>query len=246
MDEATKSALGLLQFLLPGFAAAWVFYGLSSHPKPSQFERVVEALIFTMFVQAAVAIERRALFWIGDRWRYLGIWDSDANLVNSVILGLVIGIAAAWLSHTDHCHAIARRLGITTRASFPSEWFHAFHGTKRYVILHLKDERRLLGYPRVWPSDPKCGHFLLSRSSWLPSEYETSTYRAESEIDCVVVNVDDVYWVEFQSNGGNDNDTAETNAAPTAPARLGGQGRERESARSAGPKTSADTTAPAT
>ena len=44
---------GLLQALLvlvPGFVAAEIYHSLTSHPKPSQFERVVQALMLTVFV----------------------------------------------------------------------------------------------------------------------------------------------------------------------------------------------------
>jgi len=40
-QEITKDFIILVTYLLPGFLAAWVFYGLTSPPKPSQFERVV-------------------------------------------------------------------------------------------------------------------------------------------------------------------------------------------------------------
>jgi hypothetical protein len=196
MEEAATSAVEFLRFLLPGFVAAWIFYGFSSHPKPSQFERVVEALIFTMFVQAAVALLRRLLVWFGTQWYSFGTWDSDTDIVWLVISGIALGLIAAWLSHSDRLHQLARDFGITSRVSFPCEWFHAFVRNERWLILHLKDERRLFGWPNVWPSDPARGHFLMGRASWLPTS-EDPDYQQTNEIDLVVVNVEDVRWVEF-------------------------------------------------
>ena len=54
MDSLTNDIVVILQYLLPGFLAAWIFYGFTSHPKPSQFERVVQALIFTLIIHLAV------------------------------------------------------------------------------------------------------------------------------------------------------------------------------------------------
>ena len=51
MNWASSETVKILAFLLPGFVAAAVFYSLTSHPKPSQFERVVQALVFTAIVQ---------------------------------------------------------------------------------------------------------------------------------------------------------------------------------------------------
>ncbi len=47
MELASKELVGIISYLLPGFLAAWIFYGLTAHPKPQPFERVVQALIFT-------------------------------------------------------------------------------------------------------------------------------------------------------------------------------------------------------
>ncbi len=41
MDNLYKEVTPLLTFLLPGFLSASIFYGFTSHPKPSQFERTV-------------------------------------------------------------------------------------------------------------------------------------------------------------------------------------------------------------
>ena len=48
MNWASGEIVGVLSFLLPGFVAAAIFYSLTSYPKPSPFDRVVQALIFTV------------------------------------------------------------------------------------------------------------------------------------------------------------------------------------------------------
>ena len=67
MPELSKEVVALLTFLMPGFLVAWVFYGLTSHAKPVQFERVIQALIFTLGVKAVVFVEQIALEYAG-RW----------------------------------------------------------------------------------------------------------------------------------------------------------------------------------
>ena len=52
MNWAASEAVAVLTFLLPGFVSAAVFYSLTSHPKPNEFGRVIQALIFTIIVQA--------------------------------------------------------------------------------------------------------------------------------------------------------------------------------------------------
>ncbi len=52
MNWASGEVIGVLTFLLPGFVAAAIFYSLTSHPKPTAFDRVVQALIFTVIGNA--------------------------------------------------------------------------------------------------------------------------------------------------------------------------------------------------
>ena len=54
----TDDLIRLFYDLLPGFLAAWVYYGLTAHPKPSPFERVIQALIFTVIVRALFIVFR--------------------------------------------------------------------------------------------------------------------------------------------------------------------------------------------
>lgn len=60
MDNLFSQATPLLLFLLPGFLSAWIFYGLTAHPKPSQFERTVEALVFTFVVKGITGLIKMA------------------------------------------------------------------------------------------------------------------------------------------------------------------------------------------
>ncbi len=61
----------VLVFHLYGSLAAAVFYSVTSHPKPNAFERVVQALIFTLLVKVIVDF----LLWVlsfgmeNDTWR---------------------------------------------------------------------------------------------------------------------------------------------------------------------------------
>lgn len=83
MPELSKDVVALLQYLAPGFLVAWVYFGLTSHVKPSQFERVVQALVFTVAVQALVAIEQWAAGVVGANVVVLGEWTAASSLVAS-------------------------------------------------------------------------------------------------------------------------------------------------------------------
>jgi len=193
MPELSKEVIALLQYLLPGFLVAWVLYGLTSHQKPSQFERVVQALIFSLAVRVLVFIQRVVLEYLGQ-WKALRPWDSDADLVCSFLSAIALGVIIAYVLNTDRFHRILRKIGLSTRSAHPSEWCGTLSEHARYVVLHFKDDRRLYGWPKVWPSDPEKGHFFIIRPSWLDADGKN--YPLEP-IEGLLVNVADVKWVEF-------------------------------------------------
>ena len=48
MSWLSNDIVEILTFLLPGFIAAAVFYSLTSHPRPSEFTMVVQAIVFLL------------------------------------------------------------------------------------------------------------------------------------------------------------------------------------------------------
>ncbi|MGI9303349.1 MAG: DUF6338 family protein [Gammaproteobacteria bacterium] len=165
MDWAKSELVSILTFLLPGFVAAAVYYSLTSTGKPNQFERVVQALIFTMIVQAVWA----GVVWLLGPTTFIVPEQVNVDLVFPVLVAVPVGVGFAVLTNHDVLHKPLRWIGITRETSYPSEWFHAFSYLNRnsYVVLHLKGERRLFGWPTEWPSGPDSGHFVIEEPEWL-------------------------------------------------------------------------------
>jgi hypothetical protein len=192
MDSVSENVVIVLQYLLPGFLAAWIFYGFTSYPKPSQFERVIQALIFTFIIQVAVFVEKSVCLKIDTYWN-AGSWSERSEIICSAINAVILGMLFSYYANNDKFHRLIRKLGISKETSFPSEWFGTFSKNVTYIVLHLKDERRIYGWPIEWPSVSDHGHFLLVQASWLVDSEEIPIKGVES----ILINVKDVRWVEF-------------------------------------------------
>lgn len=192
-DELAKDFVVLLTYLLPGFLAAWVFYGLTSHPKPSQFERVVQALIFTLIIQTLVPLCRGVLEATGAVWS-IRPWDRASESLTSVVLAFMFGAALAYFTNTDSVHNWLRRRGFTTRTSHPSEWYCVLAEKVTFVILHLCDGRRLYGWPKEWPVESDKGQFYIMLPSWIQ---EDGSQIDLPQLDGLLISAKDVRWVEF-------------------------------------------------
>jgi hypothetical protein len=193
MDYPDSSVITVLTYLMPGLVAAAVLYVLTPAPKPVPFERVVQALIYTIVVQALLVAVRTPLVFAGRKWFAIGAWTPDVSLVWSVILAVLIGILSAWADNTDRVHALLRRWGVTLQTSYPSEWFGAFSQNRGYVVLHLKGNRRLYGWAEEWPSVPDRGHFIMTQAEWLVDDKSIDL----GTVERLVIPVSDIEMVEL-------------------------------------------------
>jgi hypothetical protein len=215
-EGLNNDLVGLVLRLFPGFLTAWIFYGLTAHDRPQPFERVIQALVFSTIIQSFTVIARVLALGLG-RFISLGRWNDDSTLVCSVFFAVLLGFLLARFANNGSFHDWLRdwewwnrrrkssRLrwlfffdwSWTTRTSYPSEWYGAFSsesGRDRYVILHLKGERRLLGFPVEWPDRPGQGHFVIHYAAWLKDD---DVEHPLTNVVCIVIPARDVAWVEF-------------------------------------------------
>lgn len=140
MESLSSELFNILKFLLPGFLSAWVFHAFTSYPKPSQFERIVQALIFTVFALALTFVIKSSLLYLGKKWSPWGTWTANVELTWAYISAIIIGLAFSVAANTDKFHALLRWCKITKQTSYHCEWFGAFHAREeQWVVLHLND-----------------------------------------------------------------------------------------------------------
>jgi hypothetical protein len=205
--DVSKDVLALLTQLMPGFLSAWVVFGLTTYAKPSQFERIVQALIYSFIVSALVAATEPLLLLAGQFVR-LGTWDHSAEVIASAVLAIALGLLLSFFMTNDAFFRRARRLGLTSRTPFPSEWYGAFAARPpRYVVLHLEGGRRITGYPMEWPTEPISGHFKLTDAAWLDDQNKEIPLDTN---DSILIAAKQVEMVEFLKNISERTNATET------------------------------------
>lgn len=193
MDELVKEVIPLLQYLIPGFFTAWIFYSLTAFKRPDTFGQIVQALIFTFVIHGVVAGIGKLLLYIGTEGHAWGAWDQEAITLWTGAMAVVIGLLSCFLANTDKLHGVLRSAGFSSQTSYPTEWYSAFSKHKRFVVLNLLDGRRIYGWPLEWPSEPSQGQFVLHEPSWLKDDGTECPMPAE----LFVIDVSKVEWVEF-------------------------------------------------
>ena len=181
MGEVSKDILTLLTQLLPGFLTAWVVYGLTTYTKPPQFERIVQALIYSFIINGVVSILEWVFLFAG-RFVIIGIWDRSSELVASTFVAVLLGLTLSHFMRFDSFFGMARRLKLTSRTQYPSEWYGAFASKPRYLVLHITGGRRISGYPLEWPTEPTVGHFRLTDAAWIDDDNIENPLDADESI----------------------------------------------------------------
>lgn len=198
MSWASSEIVGVFVFLLPGFVAAAVFYSLSSYPKPNEFGQVVQALVFTMVGQLIAAVIQQLTVLLGA-----GLpWPANLEIIVPTLSAVAFALIVVYASNNDIPHRLLRLTRLTRENSYASEWYFSFvRNADCYVVLHLKDERRLYGWPEDCPKLPGQGHFRIIEGEWLDAEargdQDDSRDNNEREIFAIMVHAEDVKMVEF-------------------------------------------------
>lgn len=197
MGIVTGELIDLFGFLLPGFITSFLFYALTSFPKKSEFEAVVIALIYTIVIKILVKVPEFICLGIGTFFVF-GAWTRLSETAFSIIIALGIGLLWSYLYNNDIIHKHLRKKNITQQSSYPSEWYGTFSKTKTYIILHLKDRRRILGWPMQWPNYADKGHFVLEDADWLDVDENGSTKPIPlTSVDKIMIDANNVDMVEF-------------------------------------------------
>ena len=190
MNWASSEIVTILTFLLPGFVATANFHSLTAHPKPNEFDRIIQALIFTTVVQAIV----KGVPLVGSLAGVAPLWTGESEIVVAVLVAVAVAVVAVYASNHDTLLRFLRWIGLTRETSYPSEWYSAFaRNPDCYVVLHLKGERRLYGWPEEWPSRPDQGHFRIAEAEWLTEE----GCQPITGVSVILVPGEEVEMVEF-------------------------------------------------
>ena len=197
MDLPSKAIVDVMMYLLPGFITAALVYTLTPAPRPIPFERVIQALIFTMIIHVGVSVTRFVLLWAGTHARQWGPWTDGVALGWSVVLAFALGLFVAWTANSDRIHGALRKLRITHQTSYTSEWYGAFCRHQGYVVLHLTGNRRMLGWAEEWPSTPDVGHFVIASAQWLLEENGANKVVDLPTVHRILIKAQDVEMVEM-------------------------------------------------
>ena len=165
--DKISDLIPMLFFLFPGLVSTGVMNALVIRKPKDVFDKVVEALIFTMFNLTLFVLMR----WILERIPDVHFDRDDFYTVGNISLITACSIALALVMAAEMNNEwLLQRLrnwGITRKTAKPSTWIETFAQSQRFVVVHLKDGRRVYGWPTFYSDTPKERAIYLESATWL-------------------------------------------------------------------------------
>lgn len=204
----TVEALNILLLLLPGLLAGQIFYSFFRLGEISVSRRMLDALLFTFVIYVLVSafVTWEPLAQVTPSQGGLSYKFSANNGVIWLSLTAVVlaPIIVGFFYFNDHVHGLLRKCRITTKTSRANTWNDAFLTQNRYVIVTLKDGRRIRGYPTMFSTDPEEGFVYLYNPAWVNDDKVDDEAPDYFESNChgFLLNRDNIDLIEFTLDPG--------------------------------------------
>jgi hypothetical protein len=210
----------LFALLLPGFLAYAVFHVIAYRSvKIEATNAVLNALGLTLLVH---------VFWFIAKWP--GSLIPTPDIIGLTLTAIVVGIALVWLDEVGLVHSACRTIGLTNASQWTSVWRTAFRtfrkGCDGWVIVHLKDGRRLQGAVVGSPADSTEQYVCVIKARWLLSDSGVITTLDFS--GAILLSASDILMVQFMTEPKEiERELAEITDSTTSPTSTTVQNEER-------------------
>ena len=145
---------------------------------------------FTVIVQATAQLI--VYGWQAENMNLAAL--SAAEILLMLGIAVLTALLAACIWNKDLLHRLLRGIKVTKQSSYRSAQYSAFaFHSNCYVVLHLKGQRRLFGWPQEWPSRPEDQHFLIEECEWL----EGDKRKPITGVSHVLIPAEEVEMIEF-------------------------------------------------
>jgi hypothetical protein len=180
-------ALGVLLVLLPGFACAYVVQMLAVRRKQTELDKIVEALLFSLFLYVATLPFFGYVFPI--HWQNTSTGNLEINQIvfnwkhlSALAFGaLALGMLYAASINHDWLMWAFRKMRITERTARSTIWNDVFQETGGYVQVGLSDGRCVLGWLSSYSDEASEASLFLEQAAWIVKEENGSETEIEIE-----------------------------------------------------------------
>jgi hypothetical protein len=178
MPQLGSQALLALLVLLPGFLCAQIVRTCCVRPKQTEFDKVIEALVYTFVVYVVFALIAGPELPLAlktetiNQVQHFGIEFQRKRLLILSIIPFVLAFLIGLDRTNDISGRIFRKMRATQRTTRSSVWSDTFHELHGVIQTELKDGRRVMGWLRFYSDEPGDASLFLERAAWVNEKNE--------------------------------------------------------------------------
>lgn len=198
--KLTYETLNLLMLLMPGLLSSVIYNLIRRKSDTATFEKIIESLIFTFIVYVAISVTHT---WqplatatkVGTEVTYTINKDTCLILL-TLFYAIAFPLILGSIVHHDLHMKLFRWAKLTDRTSRDTAWDDVFTDEKRFITVHLEDERRISGWPLYYSNNKDEGFIYLSQVAWL----DDSNQYIESDSHGILISKAKIDLIEFMIN----------------------------------------------
>jgi len=192
-------SLDLLFSLLPGLVTFLIHKALTRRERTiDPTEAVLWGLAYTLLVHA---------LWVLAKLP--GSLIPTPDIVGLSITSVFLGLVLSWLTNSGRGYALFRRMGLTSGASWPTIWQSVFREFRKrgrarqndpfpyrgqFVVVEMRDGRRLLGGLVAQSDAQDDGHVVLDNYYWISGQ---SPQTQPNRRGVIMIAGKDIAFIEF-------------------------------------------------
>jgi Family of unknown function (DUF6338) len=172
MPDIRFEAITVLVVLLPGFFAARIEQRLTVNPKQNEFDKIVEALLYSFFIYLIFTVIFHAFpisltaEQAGETVHY-SIEASPLRLALLPVIALALSVLVSFAANNDYFGRLFRLLRVSRRTWRSSTWGDVFHNFGGVVQVELSDGRCVMGWLKYFSDRPEDRSVFLERAAWV-------------------------------------------------------------------------------
>ncbi|EJK2116914.1 hypothetical protein NK428_003863 [Vibrio navarrensis] len=210
--------INIIMLLIPGFLSVKIFDLFRNTDGKDNIDRLIEGLIYNLLIYAFIeytygwtpAFEYKK---VNDTYTYA--MSTDKWLISiTIILCVIFPLIWGAITHYDWHMKLLRKLRLTNKTSRQTAWDDVFSNEVRFLSLHLKDGRTVVGWPTYFSNDPDEGFIYLTQAAWVDDEGKY----IETNSHGILFHKEHIEFIEFMQHPEEEqgNDGQETTEPPEA------------------------------
>ncbi|MDR3450000.1 MAG: DUF6338 family protein [Alphaproteobacteria bacterium] len=166
LKEDNGSVL-LFLYLLPGFLGSLIYDYLVEREKPSNFERIIDALVLTFVSVLIVLMIFKTGSFSKDAASDIVHFIGNGGILYVVLCAVSLSIIFAILNNHDVIYFCLNKVGLTYKNGGWDVWQDTFYKHRKYwVSVRYKDGRCLIGWPKFYSPTGKPRELFIADATW--------------------------------------------------------------------------------